>query len=80
MLSPREVALDFLKKEWFMAGLLPLLSEKVKGRFLANYEEAIEVAHLKDKKLCLQVGEHTTPTIRRGSQIGTIASNSPPPT
>ena len=49
-----EVATDYLKKERFMAGLWPSLSEKVKGRFLANYEEAIEVARLKDKKLRLQ--------------------------
>ena len=50
-LRPGEVA---PKKELFMARLWPLLSEKVKGRFLANYEEAVEVACLKDKKLCLQ--------------------------
>ena len=57
-LRPREVAPDFLKKERFMAGLWPLLNQKlnqkVRGRFPANYEEAIEVACLKDKKLHLQ--------------------------
>ena len=54
LLSPREVAPDFLKKERFMASLWLLLSEKVRGRFLANYEEAIEVDRLKDKNLFLQ--------------------------
>ena len=49
-----EVAPDFLKKEQFMAGLWPSLNEKVRGRFPANYEEAVEVARLKDKTLCLQ--------------------------
>ena len=53
-LRPREVALDFLKKEWFMAGLWLLLNKKMRGRFLADYEEAIEVSRLKDKKLHLQ--------------------------
>ena len=51
MLRPREVAPDFLKKERFMAGLWPSLSEKVRGRFPADYEEAVGVACLKDKKL-----------------------------
>ena len=50
LLRPGEVALDFLKKE----RLWPSLSEKVRKRFPTNYEEAIEVAHLKDKKLHLQ--------------------------
>ena len=56
MLRPGEVAPDFLKKERFMAGLWPSLSEKVRGRFPADYEEAIGVARLKDKKLRLQPG------------------------
>ena len=43
-----------------MAGLWPLLNEKVRGRFLANYEEAVEVARLKDKKLRLQA-QNTQP-------------------
>ena len=53
-LRPGEVAPDFLKKKRFMAGLWPSLSEKVRGRFLADYEEAVGIAHLKDKKLRLQ--------------------------
>ena len=53
-LRPGEVALDLLKKEKFMARLWPSLSEKVRGRFPVDYEEAVEVARLKDKKLCLQ--------------------------
>ena len=53
LLRPGEVAPDFLKKERFMAGWWPSLSEKVRGRFPADYEEAIGVVRLKDKKLCL---------------------------
>ena len=53
-LRPGEVAPDFLKKEQFVAGLWPSLKEKVKGRFLVAYEETVEVARLKDKKLRLQ--------------------------
>ena len=54
LLRPGEVAPDFLKKERFMARLWPSLSEKVRGRFPADYEEAVRVARLKDKKLHLQ--------------------------
>ena len=52
--AKREVALDFLNKEQFMAGLWPSLSEKVRRRFLAVYEEVVEVGCLKYKKLCRQ--------------------------
>ena len=38
----------------FVAGLWPSLSEKVRGRFPTDYEEAIKVARLRDKKLRLQ--------------------------
>ena len=54
LLRTGEVAPHFLKKERFMAGLWLSLSEKVRGRFPADYEEAIGVACLKDKKLSLQ--------------------------
>ena len=37
-----------------MAGLWPSLSEKVRGRFSADYEEAVGIARHKDKKLHLQ--------------------------
>ena len=53
-LQQGEVAPKFLKKDWFVVGLWSLLKEKVRGMFLANYDAAIEVAHLKDRKLCLQ--------------------------
>ena len=54
MLRTREVTLFFLKKELFVSRLCPSLSEKVSGRFLADYEVTIEVACLGGKKLCLQ--------------------------
>ena len=37
-----------------MPGLWPSLKEKVKGRFPATYELAVEIARLKDKKLRMQ--------------------------
>ena len=43
-----------------MAGLWPSLSEKVRGRFPADYEEAVGVARLEDKKLRLQA-QNTQP-------------------
>ncbi|MCO5599143.1 hypothetical protein L7F22_053243 [Adiantum nelumboides] len=49
-----DVALDFLKKDRFIAGLWPPLKEKVRGRFPETYDLAVEVACLKDKKLRLQ--------------------------
>ena len=48
------VAPDFLKKDRFIAGLWAPLKEKVRGRFPATYEVAVEVARLKNKKLCFQ--------------------------
>ena len=45
--------LNFLIKDQFVARQFLSLKEKVRERFLANYNEAIEVAHLKDKKLYL---------------------------
>ncbi|MCO5567942.1 hypothetical protein L7F22_021638 [Adiantum nelumboides] len=49
-----EGALDFLKKDRFIAGLWSPLKEKVKGRFPATCEFALEVTRLKDKKLRMQ--------------------------
>ena len=37
-------ALDFLKKDKFMLGLCEPLREKVRGKFPASYEEAVEIA------------------------------------
>ena len=54
LLRQGEAAPNFLKKDWFVAGLWLLLREKVRGRFPANYDAAIEVARLKDRKLHLQ--------------------------
>ena len=49
-----EGALDFLKKEKFLAGLSPSLQEKVKGKFPESFEEAMQWARLKDQKLQFQ--------------------------
>ena len=54
LLRQGEVAPDFLKKDWFVAGLRSSLREKVRGRFPADYDAALGVAHLKDRKLHLQ--------------------------
>ena len=48
------MAPDFLKKDRFIAGLWAPLKEKVRGRFPVTYEVAVEVARLKNKKLCFQ--------------------------
>ena len=55
MLRQREVKLDFLKKDQFVTNkkLWWSLKEKVRGRFLANYDVTIKVACLKDRKLFL---------------------------
>ena len=45
---------DFLKKEKFLAGLSPSLQEKVKGKFPESFEEAMQWARLKDRKLQFQ--------------------------
>lgn len=50
-LSEGEGAPNFLKKEKFLAGLSPSLQEKVKGTFPENFEEAMQWARLKDRKL-----------------------------
>ena len=49
-----EGAPDFLKKEKFLAGLSPSLQEKVKGKFPESFEEAMQWARLKDRKLQFQ--------------------------
>ena len=54
MLRQGEVAPDFLKKDRFVAGIWSSLREKVRGRFPANYDATVKVAHLKDRKLHLQ--------------------------
>ena len=49
-----EGAPNFLKKEKFLAGLSPSLQEKVKGKFPESFEEAMQWAKLKDRKLQFQ--------------------------
>ena len=42
---------EFLKKERFIAGLLPELREKVEARFPHTFDEALEIATQKFQKL-----------------------------
>ncbi|MCO5607231.1 hypothetical protein L7F22_061424 [Adiantum nelumboides] len=49
---------NFLKKEKFLAGLFPDLQEKVKGKFPETFEEALQIARVKDRKLEYQA--HTS--------------------
>ncbi|MCO5563653.1 hypothetical protein L7F22_017300 [Adiantum nelumboides] len=53
-----ERAPNFLKKEKFLAGLFPDLQEKVKGKFPETFEEALQIARVKDQKLEYQA--HTS--------------------
>ena len=46
-----ERAPNFIQKERFLAGLSPTLQEKVKGKFPESFEEAIQLARLKNYKL-----------------------------
>ena len=48
--------LSFLQKERFLAGLSPVLQEKVKGKFLESFEEDIHWDKAKDRKLQFQSG------------------------
>ncbi|MCO5573994.1 hypothetical protein L7F22_027772 [Adiantum nelumboides] len=57
-LAEGERALNFLKKEKFLAGLFPDLQEKVKGKFPETFEEALQIARVKDRKLEYQA--HTS--------------------
>ena len=49
-----ERAPNFLQKERFLAGLAPSLQEKVNGKFPEDFEEAMQIARLKDRKLQFQ--------------------------
>ncbi|MCO5552640.1 hypothetical protein L7F22_006155 [Adiantum nelumboides] len=57
-LAEGERAPNFLKKEKFLAGLFPDLQEKVKGKFPETFEEALQIARVKDRKLEYQT--HTS--------------------
>ncbi|MCO5610984.1 hypothetical protein L7F22_065232 [Adiantum nelumboides] len=58
ILAEGERAPNFLKKEKFLAGLFPDLQEKVKGKFPETFEEALQIARVKDRKLEYQA--HTS--------------------
>ncbi|MCO5603765.1 hypothetical protein L7F22_057917 [Adiantum nelumboides] len=49
-----EKAPNFLQKERFLAGLTPILREKVKCKFPKSFKEALTWARLKDRKLQFQ--------------------------
>ncbi|MCO5604759.1 hypothetical protein L7F22_058929 [Adiantum nelumboides] len=49
-----ERAPNFLQKERFLAGLTPILREKVKCKFPESFKEALTWARLKDRKLQFQ--------------------------
>ncbi|MCO5549332.1 hypothetical protein L7F22_002801 [Adiantum nelumboides] len=49
-----EKAPNFLQKERFLAGLTPILREKVKCKFPESFKEALTWARLKDRKLQFQ--------------------------
>ena len=49
-----ERAPNFIQKERFLAGLPPSLQEKVNGKFPEDFEEAMQIARLKDQKLQFQ--------------------------
>ncbi|MCO5559307.1 hypothetical protein L7F22_012903 [Adiantum nelumboides] len=53
-LEQGERAPNFLQKERFLDGLSSPLKEKVKGKFPRTFEEAMQLAQLKDRKLQLQ--------------------------
>ncbi|MCO5611532.1 hypothetical protein L7F22_065785 [Adiantum nelumboides] len=57
-LAEGERAPNFLKKEKFLAGLFSDLQEKVKGKFPETFEEALQIARVKDRKLEYQA--HTS--------------------
>ncbi|MCO5588649.1 hypothetical protein L7F22_042606 [Adiantum nelumboides] len=57
-LAEGERAPNFLKKEKFLAGLFPDLQEKVKEKFPETFEEALQIARVKDRKLEYQA--HTS--------------------
>ncbi|MCO5569167.1 hypothetical protein L7F22_022877 [Adiantum nelumboides] len=57
-LAEGERAPNFLKKEKFLAELFSDLQEKVKGKFPETFEEALQIARVKDRKLEYQA--HTS--------------------
>ena len=53
-LNEGERAPNFLKKVKFLAGLIPILQVKVKGKFPNTFEDALYLAREKDRKLQFQ--------------------------
>lgn len=43
--------LTFLQKKRFLAGLSPVLQEKVRSKFLENFDEAKQLAKAKECKI-----------------------------
>ncbi|MCO5561924.1 hypothetical protein L7F22_015550 [Adiantum nelumboides] len=65
-----ERAPNFLQKERFLAGLTPILREKVKCKFPESFKEALTWARLKDRKLQFQRSwrDHSQATSRVTTQ------------
>ncbi|KAH7296706.1 hypothetical protein KP509_26G035400 [Ceratopteris richardii] len=53
-LGANEVAPQFLKRDRFISGLFPSLKQKVESQFPGTFEEALEVARVKCRKLKFQ--------------------------
>ena len=51
-----EKAPNFLQKERFLAGLSPVLQEKVRSKFSDSFDEARQMAKAKDRKMLFQSG------------------------
>ena len=51
-----EKAPNFLQKERFLAGLSPVLQEKVRSKFPDSFDEARQMAKAKDRKMLFQSG------------------------
>ncbi|MCO5547488.1 hypothetical protein L7F22_000938 [Adiantum nelumboides] len=65
-----ERAANFLQKERFLAGLTPILQEKVKCKFPESFKVALTWARLKDRKLQFQRSwmDHSQATSRITTQ------------
>ncbi|MCO5551799.1 hypothetical protein L7F22_005301 [Adiantum nelumboides] len=68
-----ERAPNFLQKERFLAGLTPILREKVKCKFPESFKEALTWARIKDRKLQFQRSwrDHSQATRRQAGGQGT---------
>ncbi|MCO5609828.1 hypothetical protein L7F22_064060 [Adiantum nelumboides] len=66
---------NFLQKERFLDGLSSPLKEKVKGKFPTTFEEAMQLAQLKDRKLQFQA--YLSRTDQPQSQVQNVAHEVP---